>query len=134
MSKSVVVHKLNHEGHETWRYEGFILENEGGRIKIKAHFDREDVEFHGVSLRRGDIFIETFYTDRWYNSTIRIENEEWIIWMLHPRSYFLEEGTVTRGEPVGVMGAIGIATGPHVHYSIYNKENETFVDPRRFLP
>jgi hypothetical protein len=76
----------------------------------------------------------TTYTDQWYNSTIRIENDEWIIWLLHPRSYFVNEGTVTRGQAVGVMGAVGYATGPHVHYTIYDKVNETFVDPAEFLP
>ncbi len=76
----------------------------------------------------------TTYTDQWYNSTIRIENDEWIIWLLHPRSYFIEEGTVTRGQAVGVMGAVGYATGPHVHYTIYDKVNETFVDPAELLP
>ncbi len=76
----------------------------------------------------------TTYTDRWYNSTIRIENEEWIIWLLHPRSYTLKTGDVDSGQAVGVMGAVGFATGPHVHYSIYDKINETFVDPRFFLP
>ncbi len=76
----------------------------------------------------------TTYTDRWYNSTIRIENEEWIIWLLHPRSYIVKEGFVEIGQAVGVMGAVGFATGPHVHYSIYDKINETFVDPRHFLP
>lgn len=77
----------------------------------------------------------TTYTDRWYNSTIRIENDEWIVWLLHPRSYFVEDGEqVKRGQAVGVMGAVGYATGPHVHYTIYDKVNETFVDPRDFLP
>ena len=76
----------------------------------------------------------TTYTDQWYNSTIRIENDEWIVWLLHPRSYFVEEGTVTRGQTVGIMGAVGYATGPHVHYTIFDKINETFVDPVEFLP
>jgi len=77
----------------------------------------------------------TTYTDRWYNSTIRIENDEWIVWLLHSRSYFVDDGeAVKRGQSVGVMGSVGYATGPHVHYSIYDKVNETFVDPRKFLP
>ncbi len=75
----------------------------------------------------------TTYTDQWYNSTIRIENDEWIVWLLHSRSYFVEEGKVTRGQAVGVMGAVGYATGPHVHYTIYDKVYETFVDPAEFL-
>ncbi|MCA9886205.1 MAG: M23 family metallopeptidase, partial [Anaerolineae bacterium] len=76
----------------------------------------------------------TTYTDRWYNSTIRIENDEWVIWLLHPRSYSLKEGPVKRGQAVGVMGAVGIATGPHVHYTIYDKVREQFVDPALFMP
>lgn len=76
----------------------------------------------------------TTFTDQWYNSTIRIENDEWIVVMLHPRSYLVPEGYVRRGDPVGIMGAVGNATGPHVHYTIYDKVSETFVDPALFLP
>ena len=76
----------------------------------------------------------TTYTDQWYNSTIRIENDEWVVLLLHPRSYLVVEGEVKRGQPVGVMGAVGNATGPHVHYTIYDKRHETFVDPALFLP
>ncbi|MEJ2748259.1 MAG: M23 family metallopeptidase [Anaerolineae bacterium] len=75
----------------------------------------------------------TTYTDRWYNTTIRIENDEWIVWLLHPRSYLVKEGDVKQGQSVGVMGAVGFATGPHVHYTIYDKVNEVFVDPGQFL-
>jgi predicted RNA-binding protein associated with RNAse of E/G family len=67
MNKRVIVHKLDHEGNETWRYEGQIVESDAGRVLLKAHFDRDDVEFFGVLLRRGDTFIEAFYNDRWYN-------------------------------------------------------------------
>jgi hypothetical protein len=76
----------------------------------------------------------TTYTDQWYNTTIRIENDEWIVWMLHARSYLVREGEVERGRPVGIMGAIGIATGPHVHYTIFDKVQDSFVDPRLFIP
>lgn len=76
----------------------------------------------------------TTYTDRWRNSTIRIENDEWIVWLLHPRSYLVAEGNVSKGQPVGVMGAVGYATGPHVHYTIYDKVTDSFVDPSLFLP
>lgn len=76
----------------------------------------------------------TTYTDQWYNSTIRIENDEWIIFLLHPRSYLLKEGFVKRGEAIGLMGDVGNATGPHVHYTIYDKQSGSFVDPALFLP
>lgn len=76
----------------------------------------------------------TTFTDKWHNSTIRIENDEWIIWYLHPRSYLVKEGSVKRGQAVAVMGAVGNATGSHVHYTIYDKVNKTFVDVRDFIP
>ncbi len=76
----------------------------------------------------------TTYTDQWFNSTIRIENDEWTVWLLHSRTYLLNEGNVQRGDAVAIMGAVGYATGPHVHYSIYDKINKTFVDPAQFLP
>lgn len=76
----------------------------------------------------------TTYTDVWQNTTIRIENDEWVVWLLHPRSYLVEEGKVTRGQPVGVMGSVGYSTGPHVHYTVYDKIREQFVDPSLFVP
>lgn len=76
----------------------------------------------------------TIYTDQWHNTTVRIENDEWIVWLLHPRSYLVREGSVRAGQPVAVMGAVGFATGPHVHYTILDKATDRFVDPRLFLP
>lgn len=75
----------------------------------------------------------TTYSDQWQNTTIRIENQEWIVWLLHARSYLAEMGEVKAGEAVGVMGSVGISTGPHVHYAVYDKIAETFVDPILFL-
>lgn len=74
------------------------------------------------------------YTDQWRNTTIRIENDEWIVTLLHPRSYLVRQGLVSRGQRVGVMGAQGQATGPHVHYSIYDKLNKGYIDPGAFIP
>lgn len=76
----------------------------------------------------------TTYTDQWHNTTIRIENDEWVVLMLHPRSYLVSSGSVVKGQAIGVMGAVGIATGPHVHYSVYSKLSDGFVDPARLLP
>jgi hypothetical protein len=59
--------KLNIQGKETWRYPGLIVQQAGSRIILEAFFDREDTIFHGMPLCRGDRFVETYYTDRWYN-------------------------------------------------------------------
>jgi hypothetical protein len=76
----------------------------------------------------------TTYTDRWQNTTIRIENDEWIVTLLHPRSFLVRQGRVFRGQRVGVMGMQGQATGPHVHVSIYDKMNRGYIDPGAMIP
>jgi hypothetical protein len=63
----VNVLKLDLDGKVTWRYQGELLEYDGSRLRLQAYFDREDMLFHGMLFRRGDLFIETWYTDRWYN-------------------------------------------------------------------
>jgi hypothetical protein len=63
----VTVTKLDHEGIETWRYSGNLVEHRSNSITIEAFFDRADMEFHGITLGFGDRFVETYYFDRWYN-------------------------------------------------------------------
>jgi uncharacterized protein len=67
MAKEILVIKCNTEGRETWRYHGQLLEQDSNRIVLEAYFDRQDMVFHGMLLGRGDRFVETYYTDRWYN-------------------------------------------------------------------
>jgi predicted RNA-binding protein associated with RNAse of E/G family len=64
----VSIHKLNEEGSEVWRYEGIVLSKTDSSLTLQAFFDRDDLEFEGLLLKRGDRFIETFYSDRWYNT------------------------------------------------------------------
>jgi uncharacterized protein len=63
----VTVIKQDLEGRETWRYEGRILERGENFVYLEAWFNREDTPFHGIILKRDDRFVETFYSDRWYN-------------------------------------------------------------------
>lgn len=63
----VTVIKRNLAGEETWRYPGKIVERGEHSIQIEAFFNRDDMPFHGMVFGRGDRFLETFYSDRWYN-------------------------------------------------------------------
>jgi predicted RNA-binding protein associated with RNAse of E/G family len=36
-------------------------------ITIEAFFNRGDLPFQEIVLKRNDRFVETFYTDKWYN-------------------------------------------------------------------
>lgn len=67
MRKSITVIKRNLAGDETWRYPGRLLAREGTRLVLEARFNRPDLLFMGIVLKDGDRFVETYYTDRWYN-------------------------------------------------------------------
>jgi protein associated with RNAse G/E len=63
----VVVIKLNPEHQETWRYSGRVLKQSEEVILVEAFFSRDDIQFHGVLMRRGDRFLEKYFLNRWYN-------------------------------------------------------------------
>jgi predicted RNA-binding protein associated with RNAse of E/G family len=65
MDIKVLKRGLNSE--VTWQYEGYVLERESNYVVLEAFFNREDMPFMDVVFKRGDRFVETFYTDRWYN-------------------------------------------------------------------
>lgn len=63
----ITVIKQDHNGQEIWRYNGRLLERGDHYVLLEAYFDREDILFHGMLLRKGDRFVEKYYDDRWYN-------------------------------------------------------------------
>lgn len=67
MTEQVTIHKLDSEGVEVFRYVGNIIHRSESSLVLEAIFDMEQREFHGLTFRRGDRFVETHYSDRWYN-------------------------------------------------------------------
>jgi predicted RNA-binding protein associated with RNAse of E/G family len=63
----IIILKRNEKGEETWRYSGTLVGREGNTFHVEAPFNARDTEFMGISLKNGDLFIETYYTDHWYN-------------------------------------------------------------------
>jgi len=63
----ITVLKLNTLGQETWRYTGQVLECQPDFVRLEAYFNRDDLPFLEILLKRGDRFLETFYTTCWYN-------------------------------------------------------------------
>jgi uncharacterized protein len=63
----IIVRKLNLEERETWRYSGEIILQDDEKVILEALFNRDDLPFNGILLRRGDRFLETFFLKRWYN-------------------------------------------------------------------
>ncbi len=50
----------------------------------------------------------------------------------HQSRFLVRPGQrVSKGDPIGIVGATGYATGPHLHFEV--REDGTVVDPMRFL-
>jgi len=67
MREKIVVDKLSPQGELKWRYEGEVIERGEGWLRLEAFFDRDELSFMDVTLKRGDRFVETYYRERWYN-------------------------------------------------------------------
>ena len=65
--EEITIIKKNVHGQETWRYLGRVTERNGSQIKLEAFFNLQDMDIHGLFIGNGDRFVETWYTDRWYN-------------------------------------------------------------------
>jgi uncharacterized protein len=63
----ITVIKRSTLGEETWRYSGKVLKRTGNAVILEALFNLDDIPFMDTELKRGDRFVELFYTDRWYN-------------------------------------------------------------------
>lgn len=63
----ITVLKKNLAGEVTWQYEGEIIRYEPNAVVLEALFNRPDMPFMDVVFREKDRFVETFYSDRWYN-------------------------------------------------------------------
>ena len=59
--------KKNINDEVTWKYEGVFLSRAENAITLEALFNRDDMPFMDIVLKRNDRFVETFYSDRWYN-------------------------------------------------------------------
>ena len=63
----MIILKKNLAEEVTWQYEGAELSRDENSITIEALFNRDDLPFQDVVFKRNDRFVETFYTDKWYN-------------------------------------------------------------------
>ena len=63
----ITVIKRNIHRQETFRYTGTILAQDAETLILEAFFNRPDLPFHGIVLEKGDRFVETYFTKRWYN-------------------------------------------------------------------
>jgi uncharacterized protein len=67
MNQPITVIKRNVQGQETWRYSGVLTRRDGAALHLEALFNGKDSPFMMIMIKNGDRFMETWYTDRWYN-------------------------------------------------------------------
>ncbi len=67
MNEAIIVLKKNLAGEVTWKYSGKVLRRESNAVILEAFFNRPDMPFMDVVFKENDRFVETFYTDHWYN-------------------------------------------------------------------
>jgi hypothetical protein len=67
MGDWVTIVKCDAHGVEGFRYDGEIIERTPTMVYLRAIFTRPDADRGYMVYRRGDVFYEWFYTDRWYN-------------------------------------------------------------------
>ena len=63
----ITVIKMNPQRQETWRYGGNTLSRGEGFVLLEAHFNRDDMPFQEVLLKRGDRYVEEYTSAHWYN-------------------------------------------------------------------
>jgi hypothetical protein len=63
----VSVVKYDYSGKEVYRYSGKLRSNAGGEFIVEAPFGMQRDTIHGIQMKLGDLFVETYYADRWYN-------------------------------------------------------------------
>lgn len=67
MRNTIKVIKQDYAGRAVWQYTGSLLARHEDRIIIEAFFDRESTPVDEIILYPGDRFIETYFSDRWFN-------------------------------------------------------------------
>lgn len=62
-----VIRKLDHRGREMISYPARLLFQTPDALLMRAVWDRPPMNLEYVRLEPGDLWLETFYADRWYN-------------------------------------------------------------------
>lgn len=63
----IAILKCNPAGELMFRYEGKVVDRSANSILIEANFGLEARSLVDIQLNKGDRFLETYYTDRWFN-------------------------------------------------------------------
>ncbi len=118
--QTVTIIKLDIHRQETWRYEGRILNRNDKSLLIEAFFNRDDLSFHGIILKRNDRFLERYYQDRWYNIFEIHDRED-----DHLKGWYCnitKPAEVSRGEIAYVDLALDLLVYPDRNYLVLDED------------
>ena len=62
-----MIHKHDYAGAHVLSYEGEVIQRGATWVCLRAIFQHAKADLGFVVLQPGDVFIEWFYSDRWYN-------------------------------------------------------------------
>src|SRR4026208_106209 len=72
----IKVQKKDPGGNVLIEYEGEELSRDENSIKLEALFMRDDMPFMDVIFKKGDHFVEYYYSDRWYNIFVIYDRDD----------------------------------------------------------
>lgn len=69
------------------------------------------------------------FVDQYGGETVDITNSDGTIRVryIHFSTVLVDSGSVSPGQPVGIMGETGFATGEHVHYEVQVKDGNNWI-------
>lgn len=65
--KQITIHLVKPDKGQTVTYSGELLRAEPGYVLVRALWERGRLDLGYVVFEPGDVFLEHFYADRWYN-------------------------------------------------------------------
>jgi len=72
----IKVQKKNPAGEVLIEYEGDEIGRDENSITLEALFTRDDMPFMDVVFKKGDRFVEYYYSDRWYNIFVIYDRDD----------------------------------------------------------
>jgi len=73
---TIKVQKKNPAEEVVYEYEGDELRRDATTVVLEAFFTRDDMPFMDVVLKKGDRFVEYYYSDRWYNIFVIYDRDD----------------------------------------------------------
>ena len=67
MQEAIHVFKLSPDGSVKLSYDGTVIERTETHVKLRAPWTRGEYPLGYVTFEPGDVFVEYYYADRWYN-------------------------------------------------------------------